>query len=82
MDLPDGTRVVIVTKGPDREVPAEVRARATGRIPVVVLLVLATTVTTVMVTRARSPRCPASLKVAVRDDAPTRQGPVGSPHRL
>lgn len=35
MDLPDGTRVVIVTKGPDREVPAEVRARATGRVPVV-----------------------------------------------
>ncbi len=35
MDLPDGTRVVIVTKGPDREVPAEVGARTTGRIPVV-----------------------------------------------
>ncbi len=35
MDLPDGTRVVIVTKGPDREVPAEVQARTTGRIPVV-----------------------------------------------
>ena len=35
MDLPDRTRVVIVTKGPDRELPAEVRARATGRVPVV-----------------------------------------------
>ncbi len=35
LQLPDGTRVVIVTKGPDREVPAEVRSRATGRVPVV-----------------------------------------------
>jgi len=33
--LPAGTRVTIVTKGPDREVPAEVQARATGRVPVV-----------------------------------------------
>jgi len=33
--LPAGTRVVIVTKGPDREVPSEVQARATGRVPVV-----------------------------------------------
>ena len=30
MDLPDGTRVVIVTKGPDREVPAEVRRGRRG----------------------------------------------------
>jgi hypothetical protein len=35
LELPDRTRVVIVTKGPDREVPAEVRSRSTGRIPVV-----------------------------------------------
>jgi hypothetical protein len=35
LQLPARTRVVIVTKGPDREVPAEVRSRATGRIPVV-----------------------------------------------
>jgi hypothetical protein len=35
LDLPDGTRVVIVTKGPDREVPTEVRSAATGRVPVV-----------------------------------------------
>src|SRR5271165_2856318 len=35
IDLPAGTRVVIVTKGPDRETPAEVRARATGHVPVV-----------------------------------------------
>ena len=35
LSLPDHTRVVIVTKGPDREVPAEVAARATGRVPVV-----------------------------------------------
>ncbi len=35
LELPDRTRVVIVTKGPDREVPAEVRARTTGRVPVV-----------------------------------------------
>ena len=33
--LPDRTRVVIVTKGPDREIPAEVAARTTNRIPVV-----------------------------------------------
>jgi hypothetical protein len=35
MDLPDGTRVVIVTKGQDREVPGEVQARTTGHVPVV-----------------------------------------------
>jgi hypothetical protein len=35
LQLPDRTRVVIVTKGPDREVPSEVLARTTGRIPVV-----------------------------------------------
>jgi len=35
LQLPDRTRVVIVTKGPDREVPSEVRARTTGHIPVV-----------------------------------------------
>ncbi len=35
LQLPDSTRVVIVTKGPDREVPAEVRSRTTGRVPVV-----------------------------------------------
>ncbi|MFZ0249467.1 MAG: hypothetical protein WAL61_05940, partial [Acidimicrobiales bacterium] len=35
LQLPDRTRVVIVTKGSDREVPSEVRARATGRVPVV-----------------------------------------------
>jgi len=35
LQLPDRTRVVIVTKGPDREVPSEVRLRATGRVPVV-----------------------------------------------
>jgi hypothetical protein len=35
LDLPGRTRAVIVTKGPDREVPGEVRARATGQIPVV-----------------------------------------------
>ncbi len=33
--VPDGTRIVIVTKGQDREVPGEVQARTTGRIPVV-----------------------------------------------
>ena len=33
--LGDRTRVVIVTKGPDREVPAEVRALSTGSVPVV-----------------------------------------------
>lgn len=35
LNLPEGTRVAIVTKGPDREVPSEVRALTTGRIPVV-----------------------------------------------
>lgn len=35
LPLPHRTRVVIVTKGPDREIPSEVRARTTGRIPVV-----------------------------------------------
>lgn len=35
LSLPAPTRAVIVTKGPDREVPSEVRARATGQIPVV-----------------------------------------------
>jgi hypothetical protein len=35
LQLPDRTRVVIVTKGPDREVPSEVGSRATGRVPVV-----------------------------------------------
>lgn len=35
LDLPEGTRVVIVTKGPDREIPNEVAALTTGRIPVV-----------------------------------------------
>ncbi len=35
LDLPEGTRVAIVTKGPDREVPGEVRALTTGRVPVV-----------------------------------------------
>jgi hypothetical protein len=35
LDLPGRTRVVIVTKGPDREVPSEVRSRATGQVPVV-----------------------------------------------
>jgi hypothetical protein len=35
LDLPDRTRVAIVTKGPDREVPSEVRALSTGRVPVV-----------------------------------------------
>ena len=35
LDLPDGTRVVIVTKGPDREMPARCGARTTGRVPVV-----------------------------------------------
>jgi hypothetical protein len=35
LDLPDGTRVAIVTKGPDREVPSEVRALTNGRVPVV-----------------------------------------------
>ena len=35
LQLPDRTRIVIVTKGPDREVPSEVRSRTTGRVPVV-----------------------------------------------
>jgi hypothetical protein len=35
LQLPDSTRVVIVTKGADREVPAEVQSRTTGRVPVV-----------------------------------------------
>jgi hypothetical protein len=35
LHLPERTRVVIVTKGPDREVPAEVGARATGAVSVV-----------------------------------------------
>jgi hypothetical protein len=35
LQLPDHTRVVIVTKGVDREVPSEVRSKATGRVPVV-----------------------------------------------
>lgn len=35
LDLPQGTRVAIVTKGPDREVPMEVARLATGRVPVV-----------------------------------------------
>ncbi len=35
LELPEGTRVAIVTKGPDREIPAEVTRLATGRIPVV-----------------------------------------------
>lgn len=35
LELPDGTRVVIVTKGPDREFPNEVATLATGRVPVV-----------------------------------------------
>ena len=33
--LPDGTRVVIVTKGPDREIPNEVATLTNGRVPVV-----------------------------------------------
>ncbi len=35
LDLPGRSRAVIVTKGPDREVPAEVQAQASGRVPVV-----------------------------------------------
>jgi hypothetical protein len=35
LQLPDRTRVVIVTKGSDREIPAEVQAKASGRVPVV-----------------------------------------------
>ncbi len=33
--LPAGARTVIVTKGPDREIPSEVQIRVTGRVPVV-----------------------------------------------
>lgn len=35
LELPERTRVVIVTKGPDREVPGEVRSKTTGSVPVV-----------------------------------------------
>ncbi|HWD54142.1 MAG TPA: hypothetical protein VG346_03430 [Acidimicrobiales bacterium] len=35
LGLPRGTRVVIVTKGQDREIPYEVAALTTGRVPVV-----------------------------------------------
>jgi hypothetical protein len=35
LQLPERTRVVIVTKGSDREVPSEVRSKTTGRVPVV-----------------------------------------------
>ena len=35
LELPHGTRVAIVTKGPDREIPTEVSRLATGRVPVV-----------------------------------------------
>lgn len=35
LELPHGTRVAIVTKGSDREVPAEVAGLTTGRVPVV-----------------------------------------------
>lgn len=35
LELPTGTRVAIVTKGSDREIPTEVSRLATGRIPVV-----------------------------------------------
>jgi hypothetical protein len=35
LELPQGTRVAIVTKGPDREIPAEVARITTGRVPVV-----------------------------------------------
>jgi hypothetical protein len=35
LDLPLGTRVAIVTKGPDRELPTEVSRLATGHVPVV-----------------------------------------------
>ncbi len=33
--LPDGTRVVIVTKGPELEITAQVQAMATGNVPVI-----------------------------------------------
>ena len=35
LGLPHGVRSVIVTKGPDLEIPSEVASKATGRIPVV-----------------------------------------------
>lgn len=35
LELPEGTRVAIITKGPDRELPTEVSRLATGRVPVV-----------------------------------------------
>ena len=35
LELPEGTRVAIVTKGPDRELPTEVAALTTGHVPVV-----------------------------------------------
>jgi hypothetical protein len=35
LELPQGTRVAIVTKGPDRELPAEVARLTTGHVPVV-----------------------------------------------
>ncbi|HEY1444179.1 MAG TPA: hypothetical protein VGF51_04705 [Acidimicrobiales bacterium] len=35
LELPQGTRVAIVTKGPERELPTEVSRLATGRVPVV-----------------------------------------------
>jgi hypothetical protein len=35
LELPQGTRVAIVTKGPDRELPSEVSRLATGSVPVV-----------------------------------------------
>jgi hypothetical protein len=35
LDLPHGVRSVIVTKGPELEIPSEVASKATGRIPVV-----------------------------------------------
>ena len=35
LGFPDHTRVVIVTKGAEREIAAEVRAKSTGRVPVV-----------------------------------------------
>lgn len=35
LELPHGTRIAIVTKGPDRELPEEVSRLATGQVPVV-----------------------------------------------
>ena len=35
LELPQGTRVVIVTKGPELEIPAQVRSLSTGRVPVI-----------------------------------------------